>query len=118
LKELWTKNDNETETKTVYQYVLDLRERIENTCELAQKELSKVQQRNQRYVNAKAKLRILQPGMKVLVLIPDPKRKLDFIWRGPAEVIGRRGVVNYRIKFDDGQERTYHINMLKQYLSR
>jgi hypothetical protein len=118
LKELWTKNDNEPETKTVYQYVLDLRERIENTCELAQKELSKVQQRNQRYVNAKAKLRILQPGMKVLVLIPDPKRKLDFIWRGPAEVIGRRGVVNYRIKFDDGQERTYHINMLKQYFCR
>ena len=48
LKDLWTKNDSEPESKTVYQYVLDLRERIESTCELAQKELDKIQRRNHR----------------------------------------------------------------------
>ena len=118
LKELWTKNDSESESKTLYQYVLDLRERIESTCEMAQKELDKIQRRNHRYNNVHAKLRILQPGDSVLVLVPNPKCKLDFIWKGPAKVLERRGVVNYRIKFDDDQERTYHINMLKKYISR
>lgn len=118
LKDLWTKNDGEPESKTVYQYVLDLRERIESTCELAQKEFSKIQGRNQRYNNVRAKLRILQPGDSVLVLVPNPKCKLDFIWKGPAKVLERRGVVNYKIKFDDDQVRTYHINMLKKYINR
>jgi hypothetical protein len=63
-------------------------------------------------------LRVLSPGDKVLVLSPKPKNKLDFIWKGPAEVIERRGVVKYRIKFDSGKERTYHINMLKKFISR
>ena len=35
------------EVKTAYQYVLDLRERIEETCQLAQEEIVKVQKRNQ-----------------------------------------------------------------------
>jgi len=99
----------------VYQYVLDLRERIESTCELAQKELDKTQKRNHWYNNVHTKLRFLQPVDSVL--IPNPKCKLDFIWKGPAKVLERRGVVNYKIKFDDGQEIAYHINKLKKCIS-
>jgi hypothetical protein len=61
------------------QYVLDLRGRIESTCGLSQRQLSKVQ---------------------VLVLIPDAKRNLNFVWGDPAEIIGRCKVVNCCIKFD------------------
>ena len=38
LKELWTEDIEEPEVKTTYQYVIDLRDKIEATCQLAQEE--------------------------------------------------------------------------------
>ena len=118
LRDLWTGHDSDPEVKTTYQYVLDLRNRIEETCEMAHKEIAKTHLKNKRYFDKYAKLRELKAGDQVLVLSPKPKNKLEFIWKGPAEVIERRGVVNYRIKFKSGTERTYHINMLKPFVSR
>ena len=37
--------------KTLYQYVVDLRDRVEETCKMAKVELAKVQVRNQKYYN-------------------------------------------------------------------
>ena len=51
LRKLWTEEEEDTEVKAAYQYVIDLRERLEETCRLAQQELSKVQGRNQKYYN-------------------------------------------------------------------
>src|SRR5664279_526416 len=113
LRDLWTKQDNEPEVKTTYQYILDLRNRIEETCDLAQKEIAKTHMKNKRYFDKNAKLRELEPGDKVLVLSPKPRNKLEFMWKGPAEIIERKGRTWYRIKFDSGTERLYHINMLK-----
>ena len=104
--------------KTTYQYVLDLRERIEETCKLVQEELIKAQEKNKKYFNKKAKLRELERGQKVLVLLPTASNKLLFQWKGPAEVTERRGLVNYRVKFESGEEKTFHINMLKEYHER
>jgi len=53
LRELWIGEVEEAETKTTYEYVLDLQERIESTCASAMEELSKVQTRNQKYYNRK-----------------------------------------------------------------
>ena len=39
LRELWTKDIDEHEVKSSYQYVLDLRERLEDTLKLAQEQL-------------------------------------------------------------------------------
>jgi len=39
LKRIWTGEEEDSEVKTAYQYVVDLRERIEETCELAKNEL-------------------------------------------------------------------------------
>jgi len=43
LMKLWTEDEDDSEVKMAYQYVLDLRERSEETCHLAQQELLKVQ---------------------------------------------------------------------------
>ena len=118
LRDLWTGQDQDPEIKTTYQYVLDIRNRIEETCQLAQKEIAKTHVRNEKRFNKHAKLRELVPGDKVLVISPKPQNKLEFIWKGPAIVLERRGVVSYKIKFDSGTERIYHINMLKKYISR
>jgi len=56
LKDLWTEKSNEPETKTTYQYVLDLRERIERTCKMAQTELVKTQMKHKKYFDKIAKL--------------------------------------------------------------
>src|SRR6266536_997537 len=69
LRELWTKESVDPEVKTTYQYVLDLRERIQDTCELARLELAKVQLRNQGYYNKKTKDRSFSVGEKVLLLL-------------------------------------------------
>jgi Integrase zinc binding domain/Integrase core domain len=118
LRELWTGRDSDPDVKTTYHHELDLRNRIEETCELAHKEIAKTHLKNKRHFDKNAKLRELKVGDKVLVLSPKPKNKLEFLWKGPAEVIERKGVVNYRIRFDSNAERTYHVNMLKLFISR
>jgi hypothetical protein len=55
---LWTNGASEPETKTVYQYVLDMREQIEQTFDLARREYEKVQPWNQKRVNTQAKVRV------------------------------------------------------------
>ena len=70
LQRIWTGEEEDSEVKTAYQYVVDLRERIEETCELAKNELSKVQVRNQKYYNRSTRERKLRVGDSVLLLLP------------------------------------------------
>ena len=41
LKELWTNKIPDDETKSSYKYILDLKERLEETCEIANQQLKK-----------------------------------------------------------------------------
>ena len=41
--------------KTAYQYVVDLRDRVEQTCELAKQELAKARTRNKNYYNRRTR---------------------------------------------------------------
>ena len=55
LKELWTENVDVPETKTSYQYVFELREKLEATLELARAELEKAQNKGKHHYDCKAK---------------------------------------------------------------
>jgi len=55
---------------------------------------------------------------RVLVLLATASNKLLFQWKGPAMITERRGLVNYRVRFESGEEKTFHINMLKKYNQR
>ena len=79
LRDLWTGQDEEPAVKTTYQYVLDLMNRIEETCQLAQAEIAKTHMRNSKVRNLHAKTRVFKPGDQVLVLSPRPKNILVFI---------------------------------------
>ena len=50
LRDLWTGQEQDPEVKTTYQYVLDIRNRIEETCQLAQKEIAKTHVKNERRI--------------------------------------------------------------------
>ena len=117
LKELWSKEEIEPEVKTTYEYVVDLRNRLQETCELAQQNLMKAQDKQRKYYNLKATKRVFEVGSKVLVLRPTDHNKLLMQWQGPFVVKEKRRENDYEIEMN-GKTRLYHANMLKQYYER
>lgn len=117
LRELWTKEVNDPEVRTTYQYIVDLKERLESTCTMAKENLEKATQRYRVNYNKRAKKRDMKVGEKVLVLLPTSSNKLLLQWRGPYEILEKVGNVDYRINMD-GKTKTFHANMLKLYIDR
>ena len=117
LKELWTKENEEPEVKNSYQYVFELREKLEDTLKLAHTELQKAQLKGKHYYDRKTKVRKFAPGDKVLVLLPTDHNKLLMQWKGPFEVSTVTGLNDYRVRVK-GKERVYHANLLKKHFER
>ena len=117
LKELWTNENEESEVKTSYQYVFELRERLEKTMRLAQEELRKSQGRYKQYYDRKAKERVFKEGDKVLVMLPTNNNKLLMQWQGPYKVVRKQGENDYVVDISN-KTKLYHANMLKLYLDR
>ncbi|XP_052710767.1 uncharacterized protein LOC128185133 [Crassostrea angulata] len=89
LKELWTKEKPDEDVKSTYQYVIDLREKLEETCKIAHEQLEKAQKKKRHYYNRKTKVRQMK-------------------------VVGRYGLQSYV----DGKLKTLHANLLKKYVER
>ncbi|XP_064468579.1 uncharacterized protein LOC135380569 [Ornithodoros turicata] len=117
LKELWTNEAIEGQIKTTYQYVMDLRNRLEETCKLAHQELQNASNRYKRYYNKRSRARKLNPGDQVLILLPTDQNKLLMQWKGPFPVVSHRNEVDYEIDLGH-RTRLFHINMLKKYEER
>ena len=117
LKQLWTKEVEEPEVKNSYQYVFELREKLEDTLKLAHSELEKAQQKGKHYYDRKSKVRKSQPGEKLLVLLPTDHNKLLMQRKGPFEISSVVGLNDYRVKVK-GKEKVYHANLLKKYFER
>ena len=90
-----------------------MKERLQETCELAQQELLKSQEKQQKYYNA----RIFQKGEKVLVLLPTDSNKLLLQWNGPFEVLEKVRGDDYKMQLT-GRTKMFHANMLKKYFER
>jgi len=101
LKRIWTDEDEDPEVKTLYQYVADLRNRVEETCKMAKEELAKVQVRNQKYYNKRTRDRKLQVGDSVLLLLPTERNKLTLAWRGSYKVVGMGQQKMHDLKMQD-----------------
>lgn len=82
LRELLPNESVEPEVKSTYEDVMDLNERLNDTCELAQKELHKSQVRQLKYYSRRAKVRTFQASGDVLVLLPTDSNKLLLQWKG------------------------------------
>ena len=62
LRELWTDEVEDEEIRSTYDYVINLRKRLEHTCELAMKNLQKVQGKQKAYYDRQAKSSFFQSG--------------------------------------------------------
>ena len=117
LKQLWSKEIEDTEVRNTYQYVLQLRERLESTLKIAQDSLGKMSRKYKRYYDRKAGNRKLKVSDKALILLPTKTNKLLMGWKAPYEVVEKLSPLDYRIKVGR-KVKTFHINMLKQYIER
>ena len=116
LKELWT-GDCEDEIRNTYQYVLELRNRLEETCQLARESLYEVQGRQKHHYDKKARNRQFKVGQKVLVLLSTDSNKLVLQWKGPHEIKEVVNRTDYKADIE-GNLKILHANILTAYQKR
>lgn len=107
LKDLWIGNGISDETRTTYQHVIDLKDKLESMYQLAHNNLECSAKRYKESYDRKAKPRVLEVGEKVLLLLPKKKNKLELQWQGPFEVLEKKGEADYKISVN-GDEKFYH----------
>ena len=117
LSELWTEQCDEGETKSTYQYIIDLQERLETTCQLAREEMQRSKDKYQMHYNKKTRPRSYQEGDEVLLLLPTDSNKLLMHWKGPFKIVKKCNRMNYQIDLGH-RKQTFHINLLKKYHRR
>ena len=76
LRELWSGEVNDEQVLSTYQYVIELRGCLEQTCQLARDNLKKVQFKQKTYYDKRARSRKFDVGDKVLLLLPTESNKL------------------------------------------
>lgn len=104
----------EENVKTTYQYVIELKDRLRETCDLAHKELSKSSRKYKKYYDTRTKDRKFEVNDLVLILLPTDRNKLTMQWKGPYKVVKKVDKYDYRVDVD-GKEKTFHANLLKRY---
>lgn len=114
LRHAWTKDEVPEELKTTAEYVVDLRNRIEETCQIAKENLQKAARVQAKHFNKKTADRKLEVGKKVLLLKPAKHNKLELLWQGPYTVVEKLSRFDYRIRMGN-KTKVYHINLMKEY---
>lgn len=112
LKELWTKAV-ESELQSTYQYVLDLRNKLAETCQIARNSLEEAQGIYKNYYDKKARNRKFEMDQKVLLLLPTEHNKLTLQWKGPYEITEVVNKMDYKINVN-GKTKIYHASLLKR----
>lgn len=117
LKDLWVDKEASDDQRDSFQYIIDLRSKLENCAKLAL-ENSKLSQKSfSTYFDLKAKDRSLTVGDEALILLPDSSNKLLMSWKGPYPVVKRLNKVNYVLDCGN-RTKVFHINLLKRYVRR
>ena len=83
VKETWL---DEYTDLNFFDYVSKFKEKIYYACKVAQDNLKHVQQRIKVWYDKNAKVRIFQPGGKILVFLPVPGQPLQTKYCGPYEI--------------------------------
>ena len=117
LRDIWSNEELNEEMMNTYEYVLNLRSKLEETCKIATESLLNAQEKQKYYFDKKSKPRILEAGDEVLLLLPSENNKLQMKWKGPFKIKQQVGMYNYVVEIGSN-EKVFHINMLKKYYRR
>ena len=116
LAELWENKDLDEKTRTTYQYVFDIRNRLEETAKLAANNLNLNATKYKNYFDKKSQKRKFKVGDEVLVLLSTDNKLLSQ-WKGPYKIIECRNNVDYVVDMNPGYK-LFHANILKLYYRR
>ncbi len=108
---------DKTEERSIVKFVLEMRNRLERYREEAKENLQQAQASQKKWYDQQARFHQLQPGQKVLLLLPTSTSKLLAKWQGPYTVVRKMGPVTYEIHHPDKRKshQTYHVNLLKEW---
>ena len=109
--------DCETEELPVTTYVMDMCERLREFIKMADDNEIISKKKEKVYYDRNSRNRKFALGDKVLLLLPTSASKLLAEWKGPYEIVRRLNKVDYIVRMDD-KERTFHVNMLKEFKER
>ena len=84
LRELWSVEETDEHARLTYQYVIDLRERLEKTCKLAQDNVRKLDVKQNAFHDKRARSRKFDVGDKVLFY--SRVRAIKFYFNGTAHM--------------------------------
>ena len=116
LANTWSGGEEAVEAKTAYQYVVDLKNHIYETCKIAHDAVDEARKTQKMYHDKKSMPRKFVVGDQVLLLLPTTANKLQMQWKGPY-MIAEVSKNNYKITVGN-KTRLYHANMLKKYFPR
>ncbi|XP_036066885.1 uncharacterized protein LOC112138883 isoform X2 [Oryzias melastigma] len=118
LQEAWV--GAQTKKTSVLEFVLQMREKMEQTTRLVRKQLEKAQHTQQTWYDKSARQRSFNPGQQVLLLLPTAENKLLAKWQGPYTVLRKLSPTTYEIEMPERRDpkQTFHINLLKEWKTR
>ena len=116
-------NDPPPLWRTYSQFVEDLLRHTHQAFSEAREHIGQASGRNRERVNAKARMRQIEVGQRVLLYTPKveegEKRKLAKFWRPGFEVVQRFGNVNYLIEeISTKKMQLVHVDRIKVQLSK
>ena len=117
MKENW-EDDQTIEEESLVSYIIKTRDRLEKLHELASFKEKEAKRKQKKYFDGKSKVRDLEPGQRVLVLLPTSNSNLLAEWKGPYKVIEKVSPVDYKVQINRKTSKVYHINILKLYFER
>ena len=99
--------------------MLDLRNRLEETCDLARKSLQAAQRQQKHYYDKGARDRSFGVGGKCSSAPTHgtDHNKLLVHWKGPYKVVEVVGACDYKVEVK-GKVKVYYANLLKKYVER
>lgn len=115
LRKGWEDPAARAEEKGIVQFVLEMRDRLEQYHEQARDNLQEAQRTQKQWYDQHARLQEFKSGQKVLLLLPTSANKLLTKWQGPYTIIQKMGPVTYEVHHPDKgkAKQTYHVNLLK-----
>ena len=116
VKEQWEADEKSNES--VVSYILAIQDKLASMADLVGKNMKKAQETQKHWYNQNAREKTLEPGERVLFLLPTSSNKLLAQWQGSYTEEKRVSNIIYQVdmcnKRKRHRHRVFHINMLRQ----
>lgn len=118
LKKSWTEENSGVQicTKTIPQYLEDLKWRLEREADQAKLTAQVQQERMAHYYNLRSSCKKFKEGDQVVVFIPNSTNKLFARWKGPSKIVKEVRPHSFLVEMEDGSTKHIHQNKIREFV--